>query len=145
MAWIFKIATDGPASSPSQFREAQTAAEKTLRIAALFNSELYGATSSEKTDHGGTVFRVGTDGWRISVCTGFGQRGQLPYESPILSGTTLYGVTTYGGSARDGMAWNLYRMSRTGSDFRVLTRSPAGAATGRLPHGTCAVGRAVYA
>ena len=145
---IFKIATDGAGFQVlHSFGSADGGGENPYGSLRLFNSELYGATSSEKTDHGGTVFRVGTDGGGFQVLHRFSDsEGMWPYESPILSGTTLYGVTTYGGSARgwDG-GGTLYRMSADGSDFRVLHTFSGGSGDGKAPHGTLLQsGRAVY-
>ena len=138
VALAFKIDTDGGGFQVLRsFGSGDGGGEKPYGSLRLSRSDLYGATSSEKTDHGGTVFRIGTDRGGFQVLHRFSDsEGMWPYESPILSGTTLYGVTTYGGSARgwDG-GGTLYRVSADGTDFRVLHTFARGSDDGKAPHG----------
>jgi uncharacterized repeat protein (TIGR03803 family) len=80
---------------------------------------------------GGTVYRIGTDGTGFQVLHSFnGADGGGPLGSPILSGSTLYGMTRLGGTSGDG---TIFRIGTDGTGFQVL-HSFAGDADGREPY-----------
>src|SRR5208282_5069976 len=68
----------------------------------LGGSTLYGMTQSGGSNGQGNVFSVGTDGTNFQNLVSFastGGSGFSPQGSLTLSGSTLYGMTYYGGSA----------------------------------------------
>jgi uncharacterized repeat protein (TIGR03803 family) len=74
----------------------------------------------------GTVFKMNSDGSGFVTLKCFsGSDGSLPNESLILSGTTLYGTTQFGGSnynyayAASGYG-TLFKINTDGSSFSVL-------------------------
>ena len=77
---------------------------------ALRNGKLYGTTQYGGDANGGVLFSIGTDGTGFSLVHEFvsvaGSDGYEPiYETPILSGSYLYGVTQTGGNAGAGVIW----------------------------------------
>ena len=59
--------------------------------------------------------------------------GSYPlYESLVLSGATLYGMTTQGGSSDRGI---VYKMQTDGTGFTILHSFTGGAGDGSLPYG----------
>jgi uncharacterized repeat protein (TIGR03803 family) len=88
---------------------------------ALSGSTLYGMTNLGGTSNAGTVFDVHTDGTGFTVLHSFGGSingdGGVPQGQPIVSGTTLFGMTANGGGANHGM---IYRMNTDGSGYTLL-------------------------
>jgi len=81
---------------------------------------LYGTTSSGGSLNIGTVFRLNTDGTGYSVLKSFGGSpgdGAQPTTGLTLSGTVLYGTTTYGGSSNVG---TVFRLNTDGTGYTVL-------------------------
>jgi uncharacterized repeat protein (TIGR03803 family) len=75
----------------------------------LSGNTLYGTTQVGGAANAGTVFAVNTDGTGFTNLWSFagGSGGVAPYAGLILSGNTLYGTTTQGGSAGKGMVFSL--------------------------------------
>ena len=67
----------------------------------------------------GTVFKVNTDGTGYTVLKNFtGSDGADPSCGPdVLSGSTLYGTTHYGGSSDDG---TVFKLNTDGTGYTVL-------------------------
>jgi hypothetical protein len=85
----------------------------------LSDTTLYGMTSDGGVYGSGNIFSVGTDGsnyQNLYSMTG-GTGGSLPNGSLLLSGTTLYGMTRYGGTIGDG---NIFSMGVDGSGYQDL-------------------------
>jgi uncharacterized repeat protein (TIGR03803 family) len=108
------------------------------RSLLLSGSNLYGTAScSNNNSYGGTLFRIGTDGTGFQVLFSFyGSNGMWPYHAPILSGSTLYGMCTYGGN---GIGYNgdgtIYRINTDGTGFELLHTFAGEPADGSAPHG----------
>jgi len=70
----------------------------------LSGNTLYGTTASGGSSGNGTVFAVNTDGSVFTNLYSFtgGNDGGAPRAGLILSGNTLYGTTTGGGSSGYG-------------------------------------------
>jgi uncharacterized repeat protein (TIGR03803 family) len=86
----------------------------------LSGSTLYGTTFHGGINNpGGTVFSISTDGtgFRSLLSFGGGNDGNRPYSSLALSGSTLYGMTYYGGTSNHG---TVFSMNTDGSGFRTL-------------------------
>jgi uncharacterized repeat protein (TIGR03803 family) len=100
----------------------------------LTGTTLYGMTTVY-TGYG-NVFSVGTNGTNYKSLLSFTgssgtASGKWPYGSLILSGTTLYGMTTEGGT--DGVG-NIFSLGIDGSDYQDL-HDFTGAADGSFPYG----------
>jgi uncharacterized repeat protein (TIGR03803 family) len=70
----------------------------------LSGTNLYGLTTTGGANGYGTIFSVDTSNSALTALYSFsnGSDGGNPEGSLILSGATLYGMCSYGGSARDG-------------------------------------------
>ena len=94
----------------------------------LSGSTLYGMTVGGGSSGPGAIFRMNTDGSGYSLLhsfTGGFSDGPYPLGSLTLSGSTLYGMTTAGGSSGRGA---LFSIGTDGSGF-VLLESFTGAPT----------------
>ena len=92
----------------------------------LADSTLYGTTLNGGSSGSGTVFKVNTDGTGYAVLKNFSvtsgasstnSGGAQPYASLILSGSTLYGTTIYGGGSGNG---TVFKIDTNGLNFTVL-------------------------
>ena len=83
------------------------------------SSSLYGTTAMDGSGNwNGTVFKVNTDGSAYAVLKEFnGYDGTSPRASLVLSGTTLYGATSGGGTVGYG---TVFQINTDGSGFAVL-------------------------
>jgi uncharacterized repeat protein (TIGR03803 family) len=80
---------------------------------ALSGNTLYGTTSVGGSLGGGTVFAIQTDGTGFTNLHNFSadygnNNARVPKSSLIVSNGTLYGTTTYGGSAGNGTVFALH-------------------------------------
>jgi uncharacterized repeat protein (TIGR03803 family) len=76
----------------------------------LGNGTLYGMTSIGGAANHGVVFRVNSDGTgytNLYSFAGYPSDGAAPWGSLTLSGSTLYGMTEYGGTNNDGVVFAL--------------------------------------
>ncbi|HUE37075.1 MAG TPA: choice-of-anchor tandem repeat GloVer-containing protein, partial [Candidatus Acidoferrum sp.] len=91
----------------------------------LSGNTLYGTTTAAGSSSNGTVFAVNTDGSGFTNLHGFtgGNDGGAPYAGLILSGNTLYGTTTAGGSSGNG---TVFAVNTDGSGFTNLYRFTGG-------------------
>jgi uncharacterized repeat protein (TIGR03803 family) len=90
----------------------------------LSGSTLYGFNWGCGVDYHGTVFKIDTDGTDYSILHRFmdgtvENDGSRPYGSPMLSGSTLYGVTFAGGGDTGGHG-TIFRLNTDGSDYTIL-------------------------
>jgi uncharacterized repeat protein (TIGR03803 family) len=86
----------------------------------LSGSTLYGTTTlGGSTNHGGTLFKLRTDGTSYCVLHNFINvpDGAVPETGLTLSGSTLYGTTSSGGSLTNG---TLFKLKTDGSGYTVL-------------------------
>ncbi|HSQ35474.1 MAG TPA: choice-of-anchor tandem repeat GloVer-containing protein, partial [Candidatus Binatia bacterium] len=87
----------------------------------ISGSTLYGMTyqGGSCAEHGeGTIFKVQLDGTGFTRLHEFcDQYGSYPYGSLIVAGTTLFGMTTRGGSAYSG---TIFRVETDGTGFTLL-------------------------
>ncbi len=93
----------------------------------------YGMTMEGGSAGRGTVFRIKTDGTEFKLLHSFagGKDGQKPFGSVILSGTTLYGMTSDENTGTDG---TIFKINTDGTGFQVLHRFNG--ADGRDPCGS---------
>ncbi|MBI5711031.1 MAG: hypothetical protein HZC42_12140 [Candidatus Eisenbacteria bacterium] len=126
MGTVFRVNTDGTGFSDLHafpVTDSSTNATDGMNghgTLALSGSTLYGATSGGGAFGLGTIFRINTDGSGFGLVHSFAGGagdGALP-NSPIVSGATIYGMTSLGGSG--GGAGTIYRMNTDGTGYSVL-------------------------
>ena len=80
---------------------------------------LYGMTQYGGGSNAGTIFKIETDGTGYSILHSFsgGSGGYQPYDSLILDGTTLYGMTYEDGGHFDGI---IFKIDTDGSNFERI-------------------------
>lgn len=90
----------------------------------LSGNTLYGTTAYEGAYHGGTIFRINTDGTHFTNLFNFQNgyaptngTGSTPYGNLTVSGHTIYGTTTGGGMAGNGV---VFAIQTDGSGFTTL-------------------------
>lgn len=90
---------------------------------------LFGMTGAGGSGGDGTIFQIGTGGAGYTTLHNFtggvSNDGGNPYGSLTLSGTTLIGMTSAGGTSNDG---TVFQIGTTGGNFGLL-HSFTGAAT----------------
>lgn len=134
---IFKMKTDGTGyTSLHSFTGGAADGREPFGSLLLSGTLLYGMTHKGGTYDMGTVFRIGTDGSDFSLLHSFAgvpDDGQFPNGSLILSGSTIYGVTMWGGNSGNGA---IFRIQTDGSGFSLLHGFPGiygfGGPTGSL-------------
>jgi uncharacterized repeat protein (TIGR03803 family) len=89
----------------------------------LSGSTLYGMTSRGGNNFGGTgggtVFKINSDGTGYTILHDFtGGDGFGPDASPTLSGSTLYGMTSQGGTNDAGVIFALALSEQTGQVYK---------------------------
>jgi uncharacterized repeat protein (TIGR03803 family) len=97
---------------------------ETVAGLVLSSNVLYGAAGNSVNGGSGTVFSLNTDGLGFTnlyiftaTTNSTNSDGALPQAGVILSGNTLYGTTTQGGSGGSGA---VFRVNTDGSDFTNL-------------------------
>jgi len=96
---------------------------------------LYGMTSGGGSNNGGTIFQIGTDGSDFGLLHSFAGGsgdGAGPFGSLTLSGSTLYGMTSAGGSNNAG---TIFQLGTDGSGFSILRSFGGGTTDGANPRG----------
>src|SRR5438552_273208 len=86
----------------------------------LSGGAIYGTTSDGGTNGCGTVFSINTGGTGFNVLCNFPDTGNNHGANPsalILSGSTLYGTESNGGSHGNGA---VYKVNTDGSSFTIL-------------------------
>ena len=91
-------------------------------VLTLSSNILYGTASEGGTNNNGTVFKVNTDGTGFTTLHTFtafyvNSDGAIPQGSLILSGNTLYGTATVGGSSGNG---TVFAVHTDGAGFTAL-------------------------
>ena len=113
----------------------------------LYGMTQYGGAKSNGSFYSGdgTIFSINTDGTGIKTLLSFsGTNGGWPGGSLILSGTTLYGATSGGGSTGDG---TIFSIGTDGTGFQTLLTfsGTGGAYPGTSPLGNFTlVGSTLY-
>jgi uncharacterized repeat protein (TIGR03803 family) len=102
----------------------------------LSGSTLYGMTPDGGVNHDGNIFSVGADGTSYQnlisfASTGGSAFGFSPQGSLTLSGTTLYGMTAYGGAHNDG---TVFSVGTNGTNFQNLLSFTG--TSGAFPYGS---------
>jgi glucuronoarabinoxylan endo-1,4-beta-xylanase len=110
----------------------------------VVGSKFYGLAMGGGTSGNGVVFRVNPDGSNFQVLHSFASGssdGHYPQGSLSASGSTLFGLTSQGGSSDSGV---LFKINTDGTGYQVLHHFTNGS-DGGYPCGTpLAVGSVVY-
>jgi uncharacterized repeat protein (TIGR03803 family) len=147
---IFKINTDGSDYKVLySFGSVTNDGAYPMGSLTLSGSTLYGMTASggacnKKNGGNGTIFKINTDGADYKVLYSFGSvknDGAYPEADLTLSGSTLYGMTTAGGSssanifgsAGDG---TIFKIDTNGAGYQVLYRFSNYPKGGACPFGS---------
>jgi uncharacterized repeat protein (TIGR03803 family) len=101
----------------------------------LSGTNLYGTANGGGSSGFGTVFSVGTNGMGFRILHTFtgGSDGAYPQDGLFLSGNTLYGTTTEGGSEGSGLG-TVFSVSTDGTGYTNLY-SFTGVSDGGMPFG----------
>jgi len=97
---------------------------------------LYGMTRTGGASDYGVVFALQSDGYAFTLIhnfTGGTDDGQNPWGSLIADGSTLYGMTYYGGDSNEGTVFSLLT---GGAGFTLLHDFAGGSDDGENPYGT---------
>jgi uncharacterized repeat protein (TIGR03803 family) len=99
----------------------------------LSDSTLYGTTYTDGTNHGGTIFKINTNGSGYATLHWFTNSpdGYSPQSELVASGSTLFGTTAFGGSNGYGI---IFSIATNGTNYTILhsfTNTP----DGRYPYG----------
>ena len=127
---VFAVNTDGTGfTNLHSFTGSSDGADPKAGL-ILSGNTLYGTTAYGGTNGAGTVFAVNTDGtgftnlysftaeaWVSSINASTNSDGADPYAGLTLSGNTLYGTTTSGGSSGNG---TVFAVNTDGSGFTTL-------------------------
>jgi uncharacterized repeat protein (TIGR03803 family) len=139
---VFKITTSGLGYTVLKSFDGYNEGGGPYGGVVVSGNALYGTTWGP---FGGTLFRLNTDGTAFAVMhsfTGGGfdptGDGGAPYAGLALSGSTLYGVTSGGGTAGWG---TIFRVNTDGTGYSVLKSF---ATDGAYPSGVAVSGGVLY-
>ena len=133
---VYKVQTDGTGFAIlHSFAGGSGDGNNPYGALILDGSNLYGMTLAGGAGDKGTIFKILTNGTGFQVLrefTGAPDDGRTPGGSLILSGTTLYGMTAYGGDSDKG---TVFKIQTGGTGFAILHHFAGGIADGRFPEG----------
>jgi uncharacterized repeat protein (TIGR03803 family) len=107
----------------------------------IYGGVLYGMTQGgggTAYDGVGTIFKINPDGSGFALLHSFAGGvgdGAHPYDSLIVYGGVLYGMTSGGGTAYDGVG-TIFKINPDGSGFALLHTFAGGSGDGMEPHGS---------
>jgi len=129
---IFKMDIDGGNyTNLHKFVGGNNDGQKPYGSLTLSSNSLYGMTGTGGNDNRGVIFKIDTDGSNYTNLHKFGGEpddGRGPQGSLTLSGSTLYGMTLYGGSNNCGV---IFKIDTDGSNYTVLHKFVGGNNDGR--------------
>ncbi len=145
---IFSVNTDG-SGFQSLLSFSGTDGKNPMGNVTLSSSTLYGMTSEGGAKGDGNIFSVKTDGSGFQNLVSFtgisgANPGEFPAGSLTLSGSTLYGMTGWGGANNDG---TVFSISTTGGSLHNLLSftGSSGAYLGATPLGNLTlIGSTLY-
>ena len=132
---IFSIQTDGTGFALLHSFTMGSDGRNPYCSLVLSGSTLYGMTHGQGLPTLGTIFSIHTDGTGFAVLHTFSGAvgdGSLPKGSLILSGSTLYGMTTQGGASNQG---TIFSIQTDGTGFALLHSFASVAGDGSRPSG----------
>ena len=111
----------------------------------LVGTNLHGMTAGGGSSDYGTIFQINTDGsgyTNLHSFSGGANDGEYPYGSLTLVGSTLYGMTQFGGSSDSG---TVFQINTDGSAYTNLHSFGSVADDGAYPNGdVTVVGSTLY-
>lgn len=123
---VFKLNTNGTDSSFTVLRGfGYDPTYGPAGALAWSGNVMYGTTVLGGQSNLGTVFKINTDGSGYAILhsfTGVGD-GKRPSAGVLLSGSTLFGTTRFGGSANYG---TIFRIETNGSGYSIIKNFPSG-------------------
>ncbi|MBI5684959.1 MAG: hypothetical protein HZC54_07750 [Verrucomicrobia bacterium] len=143
---IFKINTDGAGYTPlHSFAGGNNDGNEPYGSLILSGSTLYGMTYQGGSGELGVVFKINTDGsgyTNLHCFTGQKGDGGQPKGSLTLTGSTLYGMTSLGGTNDMGV---VFKVNTDGSGYTTLHSFAGGKDDGSYPFGEVTLaGSALY-
>jgi len=116
---LFSVSTNGGSFAVFHDFSTGTGGDDPVAALVLSGSTFYGTTYSGGAYGDGAVFKVNTDGSGYSTLYSFtgGNDGSSPAGTLILSGSTLYGAASIGGTNDTG---TVFSINTDGSSFTVL-------------------------
>lgn len=134
---IFKVQTDGTGYTVLRsFAGGPADGKYPGGSLLLAGSTLFGMTRFGGSHDAGTIFRVEIDGSGFTLLHSFTDTlymGTMPSGNLILSGSTLYGMTTSGGPGARG---TIFKIQPDGSGYVLLHEFAGGADDGEHPNGS---------
>ena len=134
---LFRISTNGGSSTNLHvFSGGANDGAYPMGDLMLSGTNFYGMASEGGPGNHGTVFRINIDGTgytNLHSFAGYPNDGAAPPNSLTLDGSTLYGMTQYGGANNYGM---VFKMNIDGSGFTGLHSFAGGAGDGESPQGS---------
>ena len=134
---VFRMNTNGTGYlNLHSFANVTTDGRSPYGSVTLAGATLYGMTGFGGGGSGnvGTVFKVNTDGTGFSLLHSFGggaTDGSQPfYGGLVISGSTLYGMTQFGGTGNGG---TIFKINTNGTGFGLLHSFTGGANDGSKP------------
>ncbi|HVM60691.1 MAG TPA: choice-of-anchor tandem repeat GloVer-containing protein [Verrucomicrobiae bacterium] len=137
---VFRVNTDGSGfTTLHSFGSLRYDGSDPIGSLLLDGSTLYGMTYQGGSNSVGTVFKINTDGSGYAILHSFAggaSDGGGPVGSLISADSTLYGMTSYGGSHDFG---TIFQISTNGTGYSVLHSFVGGADDGAIPEGDLAL------
>jgi uncharacterized repeat protein (TIGR03803 family) len=145
---VFAVNTDGTGFTTLHiFTGSPSDGQLPRAVLILSGNTLYGTASGGVSGGNGTVFALNTDGTGFTTLHSFtflnnfiNSDGQLPAAGLILSGNTLYGTASGGGSGGNG---TVFALNTDGTGFTTLHSFTALSATSPYANSDGAVPEAV--
>ncbi|MBI2269835.1 MAG: hypothetical protein HYU69_05690 [Bacteroidetes bacterium] len=141
---IFKINTDGTGYSRLYDFSGTPDGDNPTGSLTLSGSVLYGMTQQGgAASNNGCIFKINTDGSGYSRLLDFSgvANGAWPYSTLALSGSTLYGMTYFGGINNLGV---IFKINTDGTGYTKLLDF-SGVANGKNPYGSLTIsGNVLY-
>lgn len=117
---LYKLGTNGGGFTVIHHFAGGSEGESPNGRVVVSGDTIYGVTYHGGINHGGTLYRVNTDGSSFSILRRLGTAasdGTLPSSGMVLSGSTLYGTTATGGTSDRGV---VYKINTNGSGYQNL-------------------------
>ncbi len=134
---IFSISTNGSGFTLlHEFAGGAAGGSSSHGSLTLSGSTFYGMTRQGGDSDDGTIFSIGVDGSNFTLLhefTGADEEGHLPSGDVILSGSTLYGMTSFTGGVALG---TIFSIGTDGSGFTLLHEFVGSPDDGSYPSGS---------